>query len=178
MASPAIAFAQIANECEAEGLTPKNAERIGLEIAKTFQLQADEVGILRLDKQNLVFVYPMKLHNVGSIPLNTTGSVAARTATSKRGEVINNFAQTKHTSIFEAVELDNKPKPAVGEKHEHVPHQIQKLMSVPVVAPAGVLGVIQTSHKGTSAPTAGPDFTPMDLQKLNMIATALAKCFK
>jgi hypothetical protein len=178
MATAALAFTQIANECEAEGLTPKNAERIGLEIAKTFQLQADEVGILRLEKQNLVFMYPVKLHNVGSIPLNTTGSVAARTATNKRGEVINNFAQTKHTSIFEAVELDNKPKPVVGEKHEHVPHQIQKLMSVPVVGPAGVLGVIQTSRKGTSAPTAGADFTPADLQKLTLISTALAKCFR
>ena len=176
MASPAMAFVQLANECEAEGLTPKNAERIGLEIAKTFQLQSDEVGILRLDKQNLVFLYPVKLHNVGSIPLNTTGSIAARTATSKRGEIINNFAQTKHTSIFEAVELENKPKSI--DKHEHIPHQIQKLISVPVVGPAGVLGVIQTSHKGVSAPTAGPDFTPADLQKLNMIATALAKCFK
>src|SRR5258708_3125156 len=160
MATPALAFAQLANECEAEGLTPKNSERMGLEMAKTFQVQADEVGILRLEKQNLVFMYPAKLHNVGSIPLNTTGSVAARTATSKRAEVINNFAQTKHTSIFEAVELDNRPKAVVGEKHEHVPHQIQKLMSVPVVGPAGVRGGIQTSHKGVSAPHTPPDITP------------------
>src|SRR6266404_3338056 len=157
MATPAAAFAQIATDCEAEGLTPKNGEKIGQEIAKAFNVQADEVGIMRVHKANLSFVYPAKLHNVGSIPLNTTGSVAARTATSKRAEVINNFAQTKHTSIFEAVELDNKPKAVVGEKHEHVTHQIQKLMSAPVVGTAGVLGVIQTSHKGVSAPTAGPD---------------------
>jgi len=37
MATPAIAFAQIATECEVEGLTPKNAERIGLEMAKSFR---------------------------------------------------------------------------------------------------------------------------------------------
>jgi hypothetical protein len=179
MATPALAFAQIANECEVEGLTPKNAERIGLEMAKVFQVQPNEVGIMRLEKQNLVFAYPSRLHNVGSIPLNTTGSVAARTATSKRAEVINNFAQTKHTSIFEAVELEPKPKSGlVSDRHEHAVQQIQKLISAPVVGPVGVLGVIQISRKGVSAPAAGADFTPADLQKLVAIAAALAKCFK
>ena len=117
MSTPALAFVQLANECEAEGLTPKNAEHIGAEMAKMFGVQASEVGILRVEKQNLVFCYPIKLHNVGSIPLNTTGSVAARTASSKRAEVINNFAQTKHTSVFEAVELDSKAQHQIGEKH-------------------------------------------------------------
>ncbi len=87
MATPALAFAQLANEFEAEGLTPKNSERIGQELAKTFGVKEDEIGILRLEKQNLMFCYPAKLHNIGSIPLNTTGSVAARTATSRRAEV-------------------------------------------------------------------------------------------
>jgi transcriptional regulator with GAF, ATPase, and Fis domain len=179
MSTPALAFVQIANECEAEGLTPKNAERIGTDMAKIFGVQTNEVGILRVEKQNLVFCYPVKLHNVGSIPLNTTGSVAARTATSKRAEVINNFAQTKHTSVFEAVELDNKQQQhQIGEKHEHSIHMIQKLMSAPVVTPAGVVGVIQISRKGSSAPASGPDFTAADLQKLVGIAGALAKCFK
>src|SRR5215467_9588697 len=104
MSTPALAFVQLANECEPDGLSPRNAERIGAEMAKTFGVQASEVGIMRVEKANLVFCYPIKLHNVGSIPLNTTGSVAARTASSKRAEVINNFAQTKHTSVFEAVE--------------------------------------------------------------------------
>ena len=90
MATPAAAFAQIATDCEAEGLTPKNGEKIGAEIAKAFSVQPDEVGIMRVDKANLVFVYPSKLHNVGSIPLNTTGSVAARCAQSKRAEILNN----------------------------------------------------------------------------------------
>ena len=52
------------------------------------------------------------------------------------------------------------------------------MMTVPVVGTAGVLGVIQVSRKGTSAPAAGNDFSQMDLQKLVAIATALAKCFK
>ena len=174
MATPAAAFAQIATDCEAEGLSPKNGERIGQEIAKAFNVQPDEVGILRVDKANLVFVYPSKLHNVGSIPLNTTGSVAARCTQTKRAEILNNFAQAKHTSIFESVDLTGKHH-VVGEKTEH--NLIQKLMSVPVIGPNGVLGVIEVCRKGTSAPTAGADFMPADMQKLVMIAGSLLKCF-
>ncbi len=173
MATPVAAFAQIANECEKEGLTPSNSERIGQEIAKTFNLQPDEVGILKLEKQSLIFVYPAKLHMVGTIPLNTAGSVAARTATSKRAEVINAFAQAKHVSVFESVDLGQKD--AASEKTVHT---IQKLMSAPVIAQEGTLGVIEVCRKGTSAPAAGPDFSPVDLQRLAGIATALAKCFK
>jgi hypothetical protein len=171
MATQAAAFAQIANECEKEGLTPKNSERIGQELAKTFNLQPDEVGILKLEKQSLIFVYPSQLHNVGTIPLNTAGSVASRTATSKRAEVINAFAQAKHISVFESVDVGHKS--TAGEKTA-----IQKLMSAPVIGQEGTLGVIEVCRKGVSAPTAGPDFSPIDLQKLAAIATALARCFK
>src|SRR5512140_960828 len=168
MATAALPFAQIATECEAEGLTPKNAERIGHELAKTFNVKADEVGILRIEKQNLVFCYPSKLHNVGSIPLNTSTSVAVRTSNSRRAEVINNFAQLKHTSIFETVQLSGSGQQQVGggERSARHLHVIQKLMSAPVVGPNGTLGVIQISRKGSSAPSSGPDFTPADLQKL------------
>ncbi len=179
MATPALAFAQLANDFEVDGLTPKNSERLGQELAKAFSVKEDEVGILRVEKQNLVFVYPTRLHSVGSIPLNTSTSVAVRTANSKRAELINNFAQIKHTSIFEAVELSGHKQPAIGaEKSDRHLHVIQKLMSAPVVGAAGSLGVIQVSRKGTSAPAAGPDFTPADLQKLVACATALVKCFK
>ena len=179
MATAALPFAQIATECEAEGLTPKNAERIGHELAKTFNVKEDEVGILRIEKQNLVFCYPSKLHNVGSIPLNTSTSVAVRTSNSRRAEVINNFAQIKHTSVFEAVQLGGSGGQQVGgDKADRHLHVIQKLMSAPVVGPAGTLGVLQISRKGTSAPSSGPDFTPADLQKLVAAAAAIAKCFK
>ncbi len=179
MATPTLSFAQLASECEPEGLSPKNAEKIGHELAKAFGVKEDEVGILRIEKQNLVFCYPAKLHNVGSIPLNTSSSVAVRTANTRRAEVINNFAQIKHTSVFEAVELStHKPAPVPGDKTDRHLHVIQKLMSAPVVGPAGTLGVIQVSRKGTSAPAAGSDFTPGDLQKLVACATALVKCFK
>lgn len=178
MATPVLAFAQIANECEAEGLTTKNAERIGNELAKTFNVQPDEVAVLRVDKQSLIFAYPNKLHQVGSLPINASSSVAGRTATTKRAEIINNFAQAKHASVFEAVELGGKPKAVPGEKVDKHTHVIQKLMTVPVMTPNGPVGVIQISRKGTSAPAAGPDFTPADLQKLVTVASSLAKCFK
>ncbi len=179
MATPAVAFAQMAAEFETEGLTPHNAERIAHELAKVFGVKEDEVGILRVEKQNLVFCYPAKLHTVGTIPLNTGTSIAVRTANSRRPELINNFAQTKHTSIFEAVQLGSGAHPAFGtEKSDQHLHVIQKLMSAPVVGPAGALGVIQISRKGSSAPAAGADFTPADLQKLVAIAGSLVKCFK
>lgn len=178
MASPAIAFAQLANDCESDGLSNENASRIAEELAKTFTVHTDEVAILKLEKTNLRFVYPTKLSNVGSIPLNTTTSVAARTATTKRAEAINNFAQTKHASIFEAVELGQKQQHIAGQKDEKHTNPIQKLMTAPVVAANGVLGVIQVCRKGKSAPESGADFAPADLQRLVAVATALAKCFK
>jgi transcriptional regulator with GAF, ATPase, and Fis domain len=178
MATPALAFAQLANDCESEGLSPENVERIVSELAKTFTVHNDEVAILKLETTNLKFVYPAKLANVGSIPLNTTTSVAARTAMTKRAEAINNFAQTKHASIFESVELGRKAQRIVGQKDEKHTSPIQKLMTVPVVAANGVLGVVQICRKGKSAPEAGTDFSPADLQRLVAIATALAKCFK
>jgi transcriptional regulator with GAF, ATPase, and Fis domain len=175
MATPVLAFAQLASDCEAEGMTPHNAERVAGELAKTFSVHADEIAILKLEKTLLVFLYPAKLHQVGSIPLNTSSSVAARTAVTKRAEAINNFAQTKHASVFESVDLGKKAEAGAPKEEKHV---IQKLMTVPVVSATGVLGVIQVSRKGTSAPAAGADFSQPELQKLVQIATALAKCFK
>ena len=178
MATAALPFAQIATECEGEGLTPKNAERIAHELAKTFSVKDDEVGILRIEKQNLVFCYPAKLHNVGSIPLNTSTSVAVRTANSRRAEIINNFAQIKHTSVFEAVQLSSGSHNVGDDRPDRHLHVIQKLMSAPVVGPNGAIGVIQISRKGSAAPSSGPDFTPADLQKLVAVAAAIVKCFK
>ncbi len=180
MATPVIAFAQLANEIEKEGLNIKNSERVAAEIAKMLNVHEDEVGILRLEKQMLHFVHPARLSTVGTLPVNPSTSVAGRTANTKRVEIINNFAQSKHASVFEAVELGNKPK-IVGQRpnqDEKLTRVIQKLMAAPVIGPAGVVGVIEVSRKGKSAPDAGPDFTPPDMQKLLAIASSLAKCFK
>jgi hypothetical protein len=109
------------------------------------------------------------------IPLNHTNSVASRTANTRRPEIINNLPQMKHASVFESVPIESRtrgPQPATSAL------AIQKMMSVPVLGPAAVLGVIQISRKGVSAKAAGLDFQPADLQRLVVAAQALAKCFK
>ena len=150
-----FALAQLATECEAEGLTPENAGKIGHELARTFGVQHDEVGILRVQRGHLVFCYPIRLHSVGSIPLSTIGSVAVRTANTRHPEFFNNFVKVKHSSVFEAVELSgNKPDPPAVHGHppdHHHTNVIQKLMAAPMIGPEGTLGVIEISRKGISA---------------------------
>src|SRR2546421_8807869 len=102
--SPIVAFQQLAGHCEADGLSPKNCEQIASEMAKAFGVHDDEVALLKIQAgTHLVFVYPPKLANVGIIPLSNSSAVAARTANSKKAEVLNSFSQTKHASVFEAV---------------------------------------------------------------------------
>jgi hypothetical protein len=167
-------WTQLAAECQAEGLTPQNSEKIGAELARVFQVKLDEVGILQLAKDSLVFVHPAKLHQVGSIPLNSATSAAVRTFNSRRPEINNNFARTKHTSFFEMVDTGNRTDPK-SNKGSNI---IQKLISAPVSAAGKTTGVLQICRKGATVEQAGPDFTPADLQSLVHAAGALGKCFR
>lgn len=170
-------LAQLAASCEAEGLTPQNGEKIAVALAAEFKVRLEEVGILRVEKESLIFVHPVKLHNVGRIPLNNSSSVAVRTLNTKRPEIMNNFTKTRHTTFFEMVDLSGQPAgsgPNPGKEFQ----TIQKLMSVPVIVAGKVAGVIQVSRKGKTLATAGPDFVGADLQKLVGMAGTLAKCFK
>lgn len=169
-------LAQLAASCEAEGLTPQNSERIAAALAAEFRVSLEEVGILRVENQSLVFVHPAKLYNVGRIPLNNSSSVAVRTLNTKRPEIMNNFTKTKHTTFFEMVDISGQTTPAPKPGKEF--QTIQKLMSVPVIADGKVAGVIQVSRKGKSLITAGPDFVTADLQKLVGMAGTFARCFK
>ncbi len=173
MATSASGLAQLSSECERDGLTVSNSEKIAAELARIFGVKQDEVGILRVEKDNLVFVHPAKLHNVGRIPLNSQ-AVAVRTAHNKRPELINNFTRTRHASFFEMVDVTSKPGERKPSKDEQI---IQKLMSVPVVAGNDVLGVIQVCRKGATPQAAGADFTQAELQTLVAAAAALGKCF-
>ncbi len=176
MSTFAPALAQLAIDCESEGLTVKNSQKIAVELARFFNVQQDEIGILRLEKESLLFVHPAQLHNVGRIPLNNSSALAVRTANSKRPEIVNNFARTRHASFFEMVDVGAKGKDP-SKKPSKDEQIIQKIMSVPVISLNNVLGVIQVCRKGPNAPASGPDFAPADLQKLVTIATALARCF-
>ena len=137
MATSVVSLQQIVSQCESEGLSPGNCARLASEIAKIFGVFDDEVAILRIVNNNhLTFLYPEKLKQVGVIPLNNSSAVAARTALSKRPEVLNNFAQIKHASIFEAVPVQSKTRPRPPEKSASV---IQKIMTAPVLGPTGPL---------------------------------------
>jgi hypothetical protein len=175
MATAATAVVQLANELESAGLTAYSGEKIANHLAKMFSIRPDEVGILKLVDDRLVFIYPAKLHDVGSIPLTTNASVAARTATTRRAEIINNFSQVKHATFFESIDLGIK---GTDEKFDKSSMAIQKLMTVPVINGQALVGVIQVSRKGANPMAAGADYMPSDLQKLVTAASQLAKCFK
>jgi len=174
MSTSPAAIAQLAADCQPDGLTQKNSEKIAAELAKTFGVQQEEVGLLRLEKESLVFVHPVKLHNVGRIPLNSSSVVAVRTVNSRRPEIINNFVRARHATFFEMVDVGSNP----GQKKAKEEQVIQKLMSAPVISMNKVLGVIQICRKGLTGPAAGPDFSQTDLQKLAAARAGLAKCFE
>lgn len=135
-------------------------------LAKVFSVQEHEVGLLRVRRKSLEFVYPPELGSAGLIPLSSS-AVASQTATSKKPELFNNFTQVAHHSVFELVPL------GTAAQSEN-PNLIQKLMSAPVVDDSGrVLGVVQISRKGATRGTAGTDFDEFDLEKLSEAARLL-----
>jgi GAF domain-containing protein len=141
-------------------------ERIAHELAKRFHAKPDEVAILALvhNGQLLRFVLPEKLRPVGTIPINSTTALVARTARERRSEAINNFPAVRHASVFEGVPLGREQ----GEL-------IQKIMSAPIVGGGHVLGVVQVCRKGHTPGDAGADFSAADLKELSMLSPALAR---
>ncbi len=149
--------------------TPMEVSRA---LAQLFGVRLTEVGLLFRDRYCLKFLYPIELQAAGSIPLSGS-AVAARTATTKKADLFNNFAKIPHRSIFESIKLRD------GE----APQPIQKLMSAPIIGADGeVIGVVQISRKGDTPREAGPDFTRENLQTLQdtakVIAAFIAKHYK
>jgi GAF domain len=144
---------------------PALAERI----AKNLKVKTDEVAILAISERqrSLQFLVPQALRNVGSIPLSSTSALAARTVRDSRPDIVNNFAATRHASVFEGVK---------GEALH--PTAIQKIISAPILREGKVIGVIQISRKGTSVADAGPDFSSDDLGNLLAICKPLGKLMK
>ncbi|MGB6198618.1 MAG: GAF domain-containing protein [Candidatus Acidiferrales bacterium] len=159
---------RLVREIAKQSVAPDAAAReaIAQELAKRFHVKPDEVAILALVHagQMLRFVLPEKLRPVGTIPLNSTSALAARTAREKRAEVINNFPAVRHASVFEGVPLGREQ----GEL-------IQKIMSAPIVAEKRVLGVVQVCRKGHTAGDAGSDFSSTDLKDLTSLSEALGR---
>jgi len=141
--------------------------RLAAQIALPFGAKKDEVAILRVspDTKMLRFLYPIKLTKIGTIPLTTAHSLAAKNIRDKRGEIVNNFSVYKHPTVFEAVDLSEQEKAA----------PIQKIMSTAMIADGNVVGVIQISRKGRGGDPIGPDFTQRDLAELTTVGAILGK---
>ncbi len=137
------------------------------ELASIFAVDITEVGLLRLDGQELRFVFPVELQVAGSIPLSSS-AIAAQTAVSKLPELFNQFANVPHHNVFETVKLH-------GAKDIEAPPPIQKLMSAPILDEQNdTLGVVQISRKGLTPAAAGPDFSAGDLEVLERAARRIA----
>ena len=135
-------------------------------LAAIFSVKPDEVAVLAMtgEGKHLKFLVPEKLKAVGSIPVNSTTALVARTAREKRPDILNQFAGSRHASVFEGVPLGRRE----GE-------MIQKIMSVPIIAGDKVVGVVQISRKGRTQQEAGADFASGDLRTLQGLIPTLAQ---
>jgi hypothetical protein len=166
-AAPARAPKSAVESALAQADTP---EKFRAAVSKFFGVRPNEVALLRLEKGLLKFVFPDQLKTAGSIPVSSSSSVAAHTASTKKTELFNTFAKVKHARVFETVRLG-----ATGENDHSEQTSIQKLMSAPILNPQKkVLGVIQICRKGFDLATSGPDFTLDDLQRLEGAARVAA----
>jgi hypothetical protein len=164
-----LAVAKLIDELRKSGADPSEEDwnRLALQISRGFNVRKEEVAVLRLsaDARVLSFVLPIKLSMVGAIPLTTAHSLAAKTIRDKRGEIVNNFTNYKHPTVFEAVNLTDEEKAA----------PIQKIVSSPMIVDGKVIGVIQISRKARTGEPAGPDFTQADLAQLATVGSVLGK---
>jgi GAF domain len=153
-------------EKQATPLSAEDLERVSDTLSGIFRLKSDEVAILEIlpPGKLLRFVIPVKLHAVGTIPLNSSSALAARTARLRRPDVINNFTSLPHASVFEGVPL--------GRRYDE---SIQKILSAPVVRDNRVVGVVQLCRKGISTLDAGPDFSTKDLAEVKALGELLAR---
>src|SRR5207249_1797546 len=76
-------------------------------IAKNLGVRNDEVAILAVSTRwrHLHFLVPEALKNIGFVPLSSNSALSARTARESRPEIENNFASTRHATIFESVKV-------------------------------------------------------------------------
>jgi hypothetical protein len=153
-------------DTDASGASRISLPSIAERIARNLGVRTDEVAILALSEKwkHLHFLVPEALKNVGFIPLSSNSALAARTARDNRPEINNNFAGSRHVSVFEGVKVSAESAEA-----------IQKIISAPILSGDKVVGIIQVSRKGASAAFAGPDFTAEDLGKVVAVCKPLGK---
>jgi hypothetical protein len=164
-----LVVAKLVDELRKAGAPPSDQDwnRLAAQVSNGFNARKEEVAILRLsaDAKVLSFIFPIRLSFIGAIPITTTHSLAAKTIREKRGEIVNNFANYKHPTVFEAVDLSDDEKA--------VP--IQKIMSSPMIVEGKVVGVIQISRKARPGEPVGLDFTHADLAQLSSVGSVLGQ---
>jgi hypothetical protein len=132
-----------------------------------FRVRPHEVAVMELRHSMLHFAYPPELRKTGLIPLISSAQ-AAKTATTRRAEIFNNFSAIRHSSVFETIKVSGESGQA-----------IQRLMSAPILSPEGdVLGVMQISRKGATPMDAGVDFEASDLHTLRDVTNSLGRVAK
>jgi hypothetical protein len=153
-------------EKQAPPLSTESLDEVAQAIAAKFHLKIDEVAVLELDVPGelLRFVLPTKLRSVGTIPLKSNTAFVSRTARLRRAEIVNNFEQFRHASVFEGVPLGRRQNEA-----------IQKIVSAPILHGSELLGAVQLCRKGVSPLDAGQDFTASDLADLKTMMKQLAR---
>src|SRR6266576_7072323 len=153
---------------EGEGGTAVSLSVVAEKIAKNLGVKHDEVAILAVSNRwrHLHFLVPEALKNVGFVPLSSNSALAARTARESRPEIENNFAATRHATVFESVKVAD----AAGA--------LQKMISAPILLEGKVIGVIQVSRKGANPHCAGPDFTSQDLGNILALCKPLGKMLR
>jgi hypothetical protein len=151
---------------EEAGSTKISLSTVAEKIARNLGVKNDEVAILAVSTRwrHLHFLVPEALKNVGFVPLSSNSALSARTARESRPEIENNFAATRHATVFESI------KTADGSSGT-----IQKMISAPILLDGKVIGVIQVSRKGENPRSAGPDFTADDLGKILAFCKPLGK---
>ncbi|MBN2347007.1 MAG: GAF domain-containing protein [Candidatus Aminicenantes bacterium] len=146
-----------------EGYTETAFKTVVNDIAKfycdNFELEADEVAILLVDKDSTVlsFAYPEHLVNAGMIPVSSPDAFAARVFKLNRGMIENNFNQMKHLHLFEYIK-------GPGDKIR----RIWKMMSTVIRAGEQKIGIIELSRKGEELDDTGEDFSQENLEFLEV----------
>lgn len=140
------------------------ADRVVKAVCSQFGNKSDEVAILMAtsDRKHLRFAAPRKFTDLGTIPVTKRDSIAVSIFNKGTGEAINNVPMVKHVAFFESVKIRDRVVP------------IQKMVTVPIVHEAQVVGVAQISRKGETPGEAGPDFTAADVTRAEDLFHAVA----
>src|SRR5260370_24700882 len=115
---------------EEAGATQISLATVAEKIARNLGVKKDEVAILAVSTRwrHLHFLVPEALKNVGFVPLSSNSALSARTARESRPEIENNFAATRHVTVFDSVKVAD----AAGA--------IQKMISAPILLDGKEIG--------------------------------------